>query len=107
MDCCQTCHVNDVTSSTGWTFLTNHAHVLLSLAAFPDPRVRDVADRVGITERATMRILHDLEAGGYVVRERVGRRTHYRLRLDMPMRHPAEATRSVRVLVEALAEAAG
>ena len=96
--------MNDVTSSPGWTFLTNHAHVLLSLAVSPDPRVRDIADRVGITERATMRILHDLEASGYVVRERVGRRTHYRLRLDMPMRHPAEATRSVRVLVEALAD---
>ena len=87
-----------------WTFLTNHAHVLLCLAAEPDARIRDVATRVGITERAALRIVRDLEEGGYLARDRVGRRTHYRLRLDRPMRHPVERSRSVRVLVEALAE---
>ncbi len=87
---------------TGWTFLTNHAHMLLAIAADPDARVRDLADRVGITERAALRILHDLSETGYLARERVGRRTHYRLRLDQPMRHPVEQARSVRVLVEAL-----
>jgi DNA-binding IclR family transcriptional regulator len=87
----------------GWTFLTNHGHVLLCLAGEPDLRVRDVAARVGITERATLRILHDLVAGGYATRERDGRRTRYRFRLDRPMRHPIEAHRPVRSLVEALA----
>lgn len=88
-----------------WTFLSNHAHALLCLAADPDTRVRDLARRVGITERATQRILADLEGAGYLARERVGRRSHYRLRLDGPMRHPVEQTRSVRMLVEALADA--
>ena len=103
-DSCQTYHVNDVISS-GWTFLTNHAHVLLCLAGSPDLRVRDIAARVGITERATLRILRDLVEAGYLSRERVGRRTRYRLQLDGPMRHPVEASLSVRVLVESLAGA--
>lgn len=90
-----------------WTFLTNHAHVLLCLAEDPDVRVRDVAEHVGITERATLRILHDLVQAGYVAAERVGRRNHYRLRLDEPMRHPMERARPIGMLVAALHEAAG
>ena len=93
--------------TASWTFLTSHAHVLLCLAQDPDIRVRDVAEHVGITERATLRILHDLAAAGYVVAARVGRRNHYRLRLDEPMRHPMERARPVGVLVGALREAAG
>jgi DNA-binding transcriptional ArsR family regulator len=85
-----------------WTFLTNHAHVLLCLAADPEARVREVAEHVGITERATLRILHDLVEAGYVHADRVGRRNRYRLRLDEPMRHPMERSRAVGVLVEAL-----
>ncbi len=92
-------------AATTWTFLTNHAHVLLCLAGDPALRVRDIAERVGVTERAALRILHDLVDAGYVTRERDGRRTHYRPRLDRPMRHPVEASRSVRGLVEALADA--
>jgi predicted ArsR family transcriptional regulator len=62
----------------GWTFLTNHAHVLFCLAERPDDvRVRDVAVRVGITERAVQRILGELEAAGYLERSRVGRRSVY------------------------------
>lgn len=89
-------------TASHWTFLTNHAHVLLCLAADPAVRVRDVADRVGITERATLRILHDLVEAGYVDAERVGRRNRYRLRLDEPMRHPMEKSRHVGTLVEAM-----
>jgi DNA-binding IclR family transcriptional regulator len=85
-----------------WTFLTNHAHVLLCIAADPELRVREIAERVGVTERAAMRIIGDLVDAGYLARQRTGRRTTYRLRLDRPMRHPVEAERSVRVLVEAL-----
>lgn len=99
--------MNDVTHYGSWTFLTNHAHVLLCLAGSPDLRVREIADRVGITERATLRILHDLAEADYVRRERVGRRTRYRLRLEGPMRHPVEATLPVRILVESLADAWG
>jgi DNA-binding transcriptional ArsR family regulator len=89
----------------GWTFLTNHGHVLVCLAATPELRVRDIAERVGITERATLRILGDLEAAGYLEREREGRRTRYRPRLDRPLRHPVEAGLTVRTIVDALGPA--
>jgi predicted ArsR family transcriptional regulator len=86
-----------------WTFLTNHAHVLLCLADDPELRVRDIAARVGITERAALRILRDLADAGYLERVRVGRRNLYRLRLDGPMRHPVESSRPVRALVDSFA----
>ena len=73
-----------------WTFLTNHAQVLLCLAEMPDLRLRDVAERVGITERATQRILSDLVESGYIHRERQGRRNHYRINPKAHMRHPAQ-----------------
>ncbi|MGY1615960.1 helix-turn-helix transcriptional regulator [Geodermatophilus sp. SYSU D00691] len=73
-----------------WTFFTNHAHVLVCIARDPDVRLRDVAARVGITERATQRILADLVEGGYVERSRDGRRNRYRVRPDRPLRHPVE-----------------
>lgn len=75
---------------SGWTFLTNHAHVLLSLATNPEIRLRDLADRVGITERAAQRIVSDLIAEGYVASERVGRRNIYQLHPELPLRHPVE-----------------
>jgi DNA-binding MarR family transcriptional regulator len=62
-----------------WTFLTNHSHVLICLATDPDALMRDVAVTVGITERAVQKIVSDLEDGGYLVRERDGRRNHYRV----------------------------
>ena len=83
-----------------WTFLSNHAHVLISLAAEPDLVIREVALRVGITERAVQKILADLEREGLLTRERVGRRNRYLLHLDHPLRHPLEAHRSVRELIE-------
>lgn len=78
-----------------WTFLTNHAHVLLCIARDNDIRLRDVATQVGITERAVQRIVSDLADGGYLSVRREGRRNHYTLRTDLPMRHPIEAHRSV------------
>ena len=91
--------VDAVGERPGWTFLTNHAHVLLCLARDPSQRQRDLADQVGITERATQVILGDLERSGYLRRERVGRRNRYVLDLDRPLRHPLEAHRSVRTLL--------
>ncbi len=85
-----------------WTFLTNHTHVLIALATNPDARVRDVASRVGVTERAAQRLLHDLVAEGYVLRQKHGRRNTYRLLLDRPLRHPMEAQHTVGDLIEAL-----
>jgi DNA-binding MarR family transcriptional regulator len=84
----------------GWTFLSNHAHVLICLAARPRLLLREVALRVGITERAVQKILVDLEAEGLVTRRRDGRRNRYQLHLDQPLRHPLEAHRSVRELIE-------
>lgn len=78
-----------------WTFLSNHAHVLLCVAREPDVRVRDVAVEVGITERAVQRILGELEEAGVVHRERRGRRNHYEVDGECPLRHPLESHRTV------------
>ena len=79
----------------GWTFLTNHAHVLLAIARDPTTRLRDVADAVGITERAAQAIVADLEAAGYLHRERIGRRNEYTVNPRGRFRHPAEADHSI------------
>ncbi|WP_440107364.1 helix-turn-helix transcriptional regulator [Streptosporangium sp. H16] len=78
-----------------WTFLTNHAHVLLAIAREPTARLRDVAEAVGITERAAQAIVADLEAAGYLHRERVGRRNEYTINPAGRFRHPAEADRRI------------
>ena len=85
-----------------WTFLTNPAHVLLTLAQDPELRIRDVAVEVGITERAAQRILHDLVEAGYVERQKQGRRNTYSLVLDRPLRHPVESRHTVGELVDVL-----
>ncbi len=74
-----------------WTFLTNHARVLLRLAEEPDARLREVAERIGITERAVQRIVTDLEDAGIVTRTREGRRNTYTIDEAAPLRHPADA----------------
>ncbi len=83
-----------------WTFLTNHAHVLLVVAADPQARLRDIAERVGITERATQLIVSDLAREGYLAKERVGRRNRYTLATGLPLRHMAESGHSVDELVK-------
>jgi predicted transcriptional regulator len=84
----------------GWTFLTNHCHVLVCLAADPDVLLRDVAARIGITERAVQQIVTDLEAAGVIVRSRVGRRNRYDVRRDRPFRHPLESSLTVGEFVD-------
>ena len=74
-----------------WTFLSNHAHVLIVLHSEPDLVLREVASRVGITERGVQRIVQELEEGGYLTRERVGRRNNYVISSGMHLRHPVEA----------------
>src|SRR5579863_9921107 len=69
-----------------WTFLTNHAHVLVLLWRNPSVVLRAVALQAGLTERAVQRIVADLESGGIIERERVGRQNHYRIRADQPFR---------------------
>ncbi len=82
-----------------WTFLTNHAHVLACLAEDPTTRLRDVADRVGITERAAQRIVTELADAGYLEIDKEGRRNHYTLRERVPLRHPIEAHVNVGALL--------
>jgi DNA-binding IclR family transcriptional regulator len=90
-----------------WTFLSNHAHVLVCLALDPDARLRDVAQSVGITERAVQKIVTDLEHAGVLVRERAGRRNSYRLNLEAPLRHALESHKTVGVLLSLVVDRAG
>ena len=83
-----------------WTFLSNHAHVLLCIAQDPAARMRDVAELVGVTERAVQRIVAELEEAGYLRRERDGRRNHYEVLGHLPLRHPIERHRAVSALLE-------
>ncbi|TDD86830.1 MarR family transcriptional regulator [Actinomadura rubrisoli] len=82
-----------------WTFLTNHARVLICIARAPTIRVRDVAQEIGITERSAQLIITDLEEAGYLTRSRVGRRNTYTVIADRPFRHPAEGDHDVQDLV--------
>jgi predicted transcriptional regulator len=92
------------TSAPSWTFLTNHAHVLLTIARQPEVRMREVATVVGITERAVQRIVTDLEDAGYLTRLREGRRNRYEVRQDLPLRHPVERHCGVRALLDLVAK---
>ncbi|MBL8173320.1 MAG: winged helix-turn-helix transcriptional regulator [Bryobacterales bacterium] len=85
-----------------WTFLTNYSHVLLSIAADPAIRLRDVAERVGITERAAQRIVADLIEAGYLTSEKEGRRNRYQVNEELPLRHPIEQHRQVADLLALL-----
>ncbi|MGH3079818.1 MAG: helix-turn-helix transcriptional regulator [Gaiellaceae bacterium] len=82
--------------------MTNHAHVLHSIAAEPTARLRDIAAAVGITERATAQIVGDLEQAGYLTRTRVGRRNQYEVHTDLPLRHPHHRHRTAGELIRFL-----
>ena len=82
-----------------WTFLTNHAHILLCLAKNPSERIRDIAAEVGITERAVQRIIVELEEDGYLKHHREGRRNVYKVYSRKPLRHSIEKHRRVRDLI--------
>jgi predicted ArsR family transcriptional regulator len=74
--------------AASWRFLTNHGNALLYIAREPDARARDIAERVGITERAAQRIVADLIADGYLERTKVGRRNRYEINRYGHLRHP-------------------
>lgn len=95
--------MSDAVARPTWTFLTNHGHVLVCIAEDPGSRGRDIAARVGITERACQSIVADLAAGGYVTRTRVGRRNRYEIHPDVPLRHPIEGGHSIGELLMSLA----
>ena len=85
-----------------WTFLTNHAHVLLCIAKNPEVRLRDIADVVGVTERAVHSIVTDLAEAGFVDVARDGRRNVYVIHPEKNLRHPIEAHCHVADLVRAI-----
>jgi DNA-binding MarR family transcriptional regulator len=87
-----------------WRFLSNHSQVLLCLARDPEIRFRDIADTVGITERATQRIVKDLIEAGYVEREKVGRRNRYHLNTEVEMRHAAQDGHEIGELIRLFGE---
>lgn len=87
---------------SNWTYLSNHGHVLVCLARDPKARLRDVATSVGITERAVQRIVAELEQAGALTREREGRRNHYTLHREQPMRHDIEDGASIGDLIDAM-----
>ena len=83
-------------------FLTNHAHALVCIAQEPGARIRDVARRLDVTERAAHRIVSDLEADGYLTRHRMGRRNFYEVHPEVPVQHPLEGDRPVGELLGVL-----
>ncbi len=86
-----------------WTFLSHHAQVLLCIARNPDARLRDVAAEVGVTERAVQTLVTDLVEEGYLTRVRVGRRNHYEIHADVPLRHPLQHDLDAGTLLRLLA----
>lgn len=90
------------TPKHGWTFLTNHAHVLIAISRNGELRQRDISQVVGITQGAVQRILDDLEEGGYIHRERVGRRNRYEIVSGVPLRHPLEQNHTIDELLATL-----
>jgi predicted transcriptional regulator len=91
-----------VPPAAGWTFLTNHTHVLLCLFRNPDERLRDVALAVGITERMVQRIVAELAEAGYLQITKEGRRNHYRVNSRLKLRHPLEMHHSIGELLATL-----
>jgi predicted ArsR family transcriptional regulator len=85
-----------------WRFVTNHTQVLLCIARERGVRLRDVAETVGITERAAQRIVTDLVEAGFVTRKRVGRRNHYTIDRTVQMRHPSQADHLIGELLDLL-----
>src|SRR6476469_4479927 len=92
-------------SSSSWTLLTGHGHVLVQITRNPDARIRDISPAVGLTERTVQAIVADLEAAGYLTRTRVGRRTRYTVNPDSPFRHSAQEGLRVGPLLALLARA--
>lgn len=87
---------------TPWTFLSNHSHVLICLARDPELRMRDVAQLVGITERAVQRIVRELTDAGVLRLEKIGRRNRYHVAGQQPLRHPLEAHHTIEDLIRAV-----
>ena len=91
-------------TTPSWTFLTNHAQVLVCIARDPGIRLRDIGERVGITERAAHRIVVELAGAGYITRERNGRRNHYTINTHFPLPDPVAREQNVGELLAILTD---
>lgn len=89
--------------ATSWTFLTNHARVLLCISRDPGIRLRDIAARLGITERSAYGIVIDLTEAGYIVKEKAGRRNRYQIQAHLPLPEPSSRERTVGEVLALLA----
>ena len=94
-------------SEGDWTFFSNHAHVLVCLAENPEARLRDVADRVGITERSAQRLITQLDEAGILTRVKHGRRNSYMIDTDVHLRHPIEEHCTISELLRLILSPAG
>ncbi len=89
-------------ATTTWTFLTNYSHVLLAISKTPGIKVREIAELVGVTERAVLKIISELNNAGFISIEKIGRENRYSVTSDVPLRHPLEQHRTVSELLEML-----
>ncbi len=89
-------------TTSGWSFLTNHAQALVCIARDPGSRLRDIGDRIGITERAAHRIVTELTTAGYITRHRNGRRNHYTINAHLPLPDSIAREQNIGVLLEVL-----
>jgi hypothetical protein len=94
-------------TAPSWSFLTNHAQVLVCIAHDPGVRLRDIGERVGITERAAYRIVAELAAAGYITRQRNGRRNQYTINAQLPLPDPIARDQNVGQLLEILSASHG
>ena len=92
-----------MTSSTQWTFITNHGLVLSYISHYPRSTAREIANAIGVTERTTHKIISDLERAGYTERRKTGRRNVYRVDPNLPLRHHTKQDILVSELLDALA----
>jgi len=85
-----------------WTFLTNHARVLIFLANHPKITARDLSTMIGITERSVRNIIANLETEGYIKKSKEGRQVSYKIHPELPFRHPSQKDKPIKTLVKAL-----
>lgn len=90
--------------SSKWTFLSHHAHVLIALADNPELTMDELAKIGGITTRSVVNVLNDLVEAGYLVKERQGRKNHYTINLEAPLRHNTSSDRRVGDLIRGLGQ---
>ena len=95
---------DEAPAKRSWTLITNHGACLIYVAEHPNATIREIADAIGVTERAAARILRELRDAEYLIAHRVGRRNGYELNASLPMRHPVSGAKQVQDLLRGLAE---